>query len=98
MWVVLTVLQRIKTISHSVPDRPIETPSRIINAPCFLPNTFAGPYWVIAAGPESYNYSWAIVSGGPPTVKYKDGNCSTSEQGTNGSGLWLFTRTIRSTC
>ena len=69
-----------------------ETPSRIINAPCFLPNAFAGPYWVIAAGPESYNYSWAIVSGGPPTVKYKDGNCSTSQQGTNGSGLWLFTR------
>tara|TARA_B100000989_G_scaffold161062_1_gene120253 strand:+ start:646 stop:1317 length:672 start_codon:yes stop_codon:yes gene_type:complete len=67
-------------------------PSQIINAPCFLPNTFAGPYWVIAAGPSSFNYSWAIVSGGPPTVKYKDGNCSTKQTGTNGSGLWLFTR------
>ena len=67
-------------------------PSEIINAPCFLPNALAGPYWVIAAGPTQSNYSWAIVSGGPPTVKYKDGNCSTKIQGTNGSGLWLFTR------
>ena len=67
-------------------------PSQIINAPCFLPNALAGPYWVIAAGPSSFNYSWAIVSGGPPTVKYKDGNCSTKQTGTNGSGLWLFTR------
>ena len=67
-------------------------PARIINAPCFLPNAFAGPYWVIAAGPSHDNYEWAIVSGGPPTIRYPDGNCSTSLTGTNGSGLWLFTR------
>ena len=67
-------------------------PAEIINAPCFLPNFLAGPYWVIAAGPSSYNYSWAIVSGGPPTVQYADGNCSTKLTGTNGAGLWLFTR------
>ena len=67
-------------------------PAEILNAPCFLPNLFAGPYWVIAAGPRSYNYSWAIVSGGPPTVRYYDGNCSTKLTGTNGAGLWLFTR------
>lgn len=67
-------------------------PARIINAPCFLPNIFAGPYWVIGAGPRSDFYEWAIVSGGPPTVRYTDGNCSTSLEGTNGSGLWLFTR------
>ena len=67
-------------------------PSQILNGPCFLPNLFAGPYWVIDAGPYSYNYSWAIVSGGPPTVRYSDGNCSTSLNGVNGSGLWLFTR------
>ena len=67
-------------------------PAEIINAPCFLPNILAGPYWVIAAGPSSHNYSWAIVSGGPPTVRYADGNCSTKLTGTNGSGLWLFTR------
>jgi hypothetical protein len=67
-------------------------PGMILNGPCFLPNNFAGPYWVIAAGPESHNYTWAIVSGGPPTVRYQDGNCSTSLRGINGSGLWLFTR------
>lgn len=67
-------------------------PARIINAPCFLPNIFAGPYWVIAAGPTHDNYEWAIVSGGAPTIRYPDGNCSTSLTGTNGSGLWLFTR------
>ena len=67
-------------------------PAEIINAPCFLPNVLAGPYWVLAAGPSSYNYSWAIVSGGPPTVRYADGNCSTKLTGTNGAGLWLFTR------
>lgn len=66
--------------------------ARILNAPCFLPNLFAGPYWVLAAGPHSYNYSWAIVSGGEPDITYNDGNCSTSLKGINGSGLWLFTR------
>jgi hypothetical protein len=25
-------------------------PAQIINAPCFLPNSLAGDYWVIAAG------------------------------------------------
>jgi len=67
-------------------------PSDILNGPCFLPNLFAGPYWVIDAGPSPSNYTWAIISGGPPTVKYPDGNCSTSENGVNGSGLWLITR------
>ncbi len=67
-------------------------PASLINAPCFIPNILAGPYWVIAAGPLDNFYSWAIVSGGPPTVRYSDGNCSTKLNGTNGSGLWLFTR------
>lgn len=67
-------------------------PARLLNAPCFLPNNFAGPYWVIAAGPHSDIYEWAIISGGPPNVRYPDGNCSTSLKGTNGSGLWLITR------
>ena len=67
-------------------------PSQLINAPCFLPNILAGPYWIIAVGPNNTHYEWAIISGGPPTVKYPDGNCSTSLKGVNGSGLWLFTR------
>lgn len=70
----------------------VSLPSEILNGPCWLPNLFAGPYWVIDAGPSPSNYSWAIVSGGLLTVQYPDGNCSTSENGVNGSGLWLFTR------
>jgi lipocalin len=66
-------------------------PSKLIVAPCFLPNLFAGDYWVMAAGPSSSNYEWAIVSGGQPTVKHADG-CSTKTKGINGSGFWLFTR------
>ena len=72
-------------------------PARIVNAPCFFPNILAGPYWVIAAGPQSDFYEWAIVSGGAPNVRYPDGNCSTRLEGTNGSGLWLFTRSQNGT-
>jgi hypothetical protein len=78
------------TLCARQPDK--NDPARILNAPCFLPNILSGPYWVLAAGPSSYNYSRAIVSGGEPNITYKDGNCSTSEKGINGSGLWLFTR------
>ncbi len=73
-----------------VPDS--NNPAKLLVAPCFLPNLFAGPYWVLMAGPSSDNYEWAIVSGGQPTVQYPDG-CTTSESGTNNAGLWLFSRT-----
>jgi len=63
----------------------------IINAPCFLPNLLAGDYWVVAIGPSPASYEWAIISAGQPTVQYKDG-CTTKTTGTNGAGLWLFTR------
>jgi lipocalin len=68
-------------------------PSNILNGPCWIPNFLAGPYWVIDAGPSNNNYTWAIISGGSPTVVYPDGNCSTSLHGINGAGLWLVTRT-----
>lgn len=71
-----------------------DDPARIINAPCFLPNVLAGDYWVIAVGgnPGTPNrYTWAIISAGAPTVPYPDG-CTTKTTGTNGAGLWLFTR------
>lgn len=74
------------------PDRPSDS---IINAPCFLPNALAGPYWVVAAGPSPQRYEWGIVSGGPPTVPADPGTepgCTTSEEGVNGAGLWLFHR------
>lgn len=70
-------------------------------APCFLSLIFpivAGPYWVLAVGD---NYEWAIISGGQPeeirdTVDgdvFCTTDTGTSFFSTNGSGLWLFTRT-----
>ena len=67
-------------------------PGALAVAPCFLPNFAAGPYWVLAVGTNDVGqYTWAVVSGGNPTVKYDDG-CTTKETGVNGSGLWIFTR------
>lgn len=65
--------------------------SKLLVAPCFLPNLLAGPYWILGAGPTSSNYQWAVVSGGQPTVEYSDG-CTTKTTGTNNSGLWIFSR------
>lgn len=84
--------QNIKNVTLCARQYNESEPSRLLNAPCFIPNLLAGPYWVLAAGPVSNNYSWAIVSGGPPNIRYRDGNCSTTIRGTNGAGLWLFTR------
>jgi lipocalin len=66
--------------------------------PCFLFNlgldSTAGPYWVLAIDKE--NYEWAVISGGQPTevISNDSGSvqCTTKKTGTNGSGLWLFTR------
>lgn len=67
--------------------------SKLAVAPCFLPNILAGPYWVLGIGKANDGtYEWAIVIGGEPSVKWDDG-CTTKEEGTNGAGLWLFTRT-----
>ena len=66
-------------------------PEKLLVAPCFLPNLFGGPYWILAVGPYSFNYTWAIVIGGQPSVKYNN-TCTTSENRINNSGLWLFTR------
>jgi apolipoprotein D and lipocalin family protein len=70
-----------------------EDASRLAVAPCFLPNILAGPYWVLAIGEdaEAGEYEWAVVIGGEPSVQWDDG-CTTKEDGTNGAGLWLFTR------
>ena len=66
--------------------------SRLAVAPCFLPNILAGPYWVLGIGEaKDGTYEWAVVIGGEPTVQHDDG-CTTKEEGTNGAGLWLFTR------
>ena len=66
-------------------------PEKLSVAPCFLPNLFAGPYWILAAGPTPSNYTWAVVIGGQPTVNVNS-TCTTRETGINNSGLWIFTR------
>ena len=65
-------------------------------APCFLPNAFAGPYWVVAlANNTRGEYIGAAVIGGNPTVQLSDGcttpNTSATFVGGN-SGLWVFAR------
>jgi len=68
-------------------------PGRLSVAPCFLPNYFSGPYWIIAIGKNvTGKYDWAVVIGGEPTEKFSDG-CTTATTGINGAGLWLFSRT-----
>jgi len=73
------------------PDKSV--PSKLLVAPCFLPDFLAGDYWVVAVGmaDNGYEHKWAIISGGQPTEKYPDG-CTTKKTGTNGSGFWFFTR------
>ena len=65
--------------------------SKLSVAPCFLPNLFAGDYWIIYVGPNSSNYEYAIVIGGQPNVIYQDG-CTTRTNTINNSGLWLLSR------
>lgn len=67
-------------------------PQKLFVSPCFLPNYFAGPYWVLDAGPSSDNYEWAIVGGGVPTIPFKNNTCQYKTTGFKNSGLWLFSR------
>ena len=67
-------------------------PEKLAVAPCFLPNIFSGPYNILAVGPHSYHYEWAIVIGGQPTEYVGNNTCTTSEDRINNSGLWLFSR------
>ena len=75
--------------------RPHNDSTALLVAPCFLPNAFAGDYWVVAVGDDGNTtapkYTWAVVSGGSPTVQYDDG-CTTKTTSINESGLWIFTR------
>merc|ERR1712232_1218423 len=78
------------TLCARLPDP--SQPGKLSVAPCFLPNWFAGPYWIIAIGRDSVGkYEWAIVIAGEPTEKFDDG-CTTRTKGINGAGLWLFSR------
>ena len=69
------------------------SPEKLLVGPCFLPNIFGGPYYILAAGPQPELYEWAIVIGGQPTVNMGNNTCTTSEDKINNSGLWLLSRT-----
>ena len=68
------------------------SPEKLIVSPCFLPNILAGPYWIMAVGPNPENYEWSIVIGGQPSVRTSNTTCTTKTVGVKGSGLWLLTR------
>eukprot|EP00913_Durusdinium_trenchii_P026564 g24922.t1 len=89
-----------KTLCAKVVDK---SRGKLEVAPCFLPTALAGPYWVL-----DYNEAegYALISGGAPK-EAAEGGCRTGtglllgyappwrwsvSQGTNGSGLWIFTR------
>lgn len=57
-------------------------------APCFLPKSVAGPYWVLA---HDETKGYALISGGQPSIR-TDSGCITGD-GVNDSGLWIFLRT-----
>lgn len=57
-------------------------------APCWLPKSVAGPYWVLAYDEEE---GYAFVSGGQPNIWTGHG-CKTGD-GVLESGLWIFLRT-----
>ena len=64
--------------------------------PCRLPTWFPGargPYWVLAAGPSTGGYQWALISGGQPT-HLAPGGCRTGA-GVNNAGLWIFQRSSK---
>ena len=84
-----------------VPDP--SDPSKLAVGPRFVPKAAYGPYWVVAVGPPTPHgeddheggpgYDWAVISGGQPNVPGPTPNtCRTALTGTNGSGLWIFTR------
>ena len=61
--------------------------------PSFIPTSAYGPYWVVATSPKPY--TWAVISGGPPTLSSGNG-CKTGSSGGgfngNGEGFWIFAR------
>ena len=72
-----------------VPDA--KDPTKLLVAPCFLPNIAGGQYWIIGLGKHHDDeYSWAVISGGPPVKQYPDGGCTTLVNKTNHAGLWIF--------
>ncbi len=81
-------------------DYDDENSSQLTVAPCFLPQWFGGPYWVVSYR-EGVEDGYALVSGGAPQFVV-DGETNCGLQGTdpccktgdgiNRSGLWILTR------
>lgn len=63
--------------------------SKLVVAPCVLPQRDASPYWVLLHDEEA---GIAVVSGGPPDVDGVDGTCKTEDMFRD-AGLWIFLRT-----
>lgn len=76
-------------------------PAQLVVAPCYIPSSLGGDYWVVAFEP---NYEWAIITAGQPDQEGQcsvDGSLCTLRQDCrigflpctgNGQGLWFFTR------
>lgn len=75
-------------------------PAQLRVAPCYVPTSLGGDYWVVAFEP---NYEWAIVTAGQPDQEgacEDDSLCTLREECKigflpcvgNGQGLWFFTR------
>ena len=70
----------------------VEDPSKLLVAPCFLPNFAAGDHWVVGLGlRDDSSYEWALVAGGQPTVEHEDG-CTFKDDGSTVDGLFLLSR------
>ena len=63
-------------------------PAELTVAPCFLPLSLGGPYWVLHFDDDE---GLGLISGGQPTKQGPNG-CRTGS-GENGSGLWIALRT-----
>jgi len=75
-------------------------PSQLGVAPCFLPQWFAGPYWIVSYR-EGAKDGYALVSGGQPENVIEGETdcgaggaepCCKTGDGVNNSGLWILTR------
>lgn len=76
-------------ILYAFQSDPEDTPAKLKVAPGFLPQFFAGPYWVLDYQEEE---GYALIIGGQPNVRTENG-CKTKNRWiTSSGGLWIFSR------
>lgn len=66
-----------------------ESTGQLAVAPCFLPSTFAGPYWILDYNEQQ---GYALISGGAPGNQGEEEGTCKPGTGTNNAGIWVFTR------